>query len=441
MAIDFPASPTNGQTFTSGALVYTYDGTKWTAQPAGVTGGTKIEVGNTKAEIVDTGSDGTFAVTTEGTQRLSVTTTAVSSTLAVDHPLGAVGTPSITFTGDLNTGLWSPTADTLAASTAGAERLRVNSSGQVGIGTTTGSILSKVDVLAGTGGTIHEALCLVGGTNIVAGSGVRLRFSGNPENRFVRSAYIETEMTGTNAHNLKFATNAAGVEPVERMRIEADGAILLRREGYDANAGISASGIYLNAATSGSAGFTRTSAAPIWINRLSTDGTLVDFAQDTTVEGSISVSGTTVTYGGGHLARWSQLPNDEDPSALLKGTVMSNLDEMCEWGEEDNEQLNKTKVSDVEGDPNVAGVFVATSFSDDGPLDFFCAMTGDMIIRIAEGVTVQRGDLLMSAGDGTAKPQDDDIIRSKTVAKVTSTHVTCTYDDGSYCVPCVLMAC
>jgi hypothetical protein len=69
------------------------------------------------------------------------------------------------------------------------------------------------------------------------------------------------------------------------------------------------------------------------------------------------------------------------------------------------------------------------------------AMTGDMIIRIAQGVVVQRGDLLMSAGDGTAKPQGDDIVRSKTVAKVTSNHVTCTYNDGSYCVPCVLMAC
>ena len=89
-------------------------------------------------------------------------------------------------------------------------------------------------------------------------------------------------------------------------------------------------------------------------------------------------------------------------------------------GEEDNEQLNRMKVSDIEGDPNVAGVFVSTSFDEAGPLDFFCAMTGDMIIRIAEGVTVQRGDLLMSAGDGTAKPQGDDIVRSKTVAKVTS---------------------
>jgi hypothetical protein len=47
----------------------------------------------------------------------------------------------------------------------------------------------------------------------------------------------------------------------------------------------------------------------------------------------------------------------------------------------------------------------------------------------------------MSAGDGTAKPQGDDIVRSKTIAKVISTEITCTYDDGSYCVPCVLMAC
>jgi hypothetical protein len=120
---------------------------------------------------------------------------------------------------------------------------------------------------------------------------------------------------------------------------------------------------------------------------------------------------------------------------------MSNLDEMCEWGEEDNEQLNRTKVSDVEGDSNVAGVFVSTSFNDEGPFDFYVGMTGDMVIRIAQGTTVARGDLLMSAGDGTAKPQGDDIIRSKTIAKVTSTHVSETYADGSYCVPCVLMAC
>jgi hypothetical protein len=184
-----------------------------------------------------------------------------------------------------------------------------------------------------------------------------------------------------------------------------------------------------------------TSGSAVEIDRTTTDGDLIRFYQAGTLEGAISVAGTTVTYGGGHLARWSQLPNDDSPANLLKGTVMSNLEEMCQWEGEPNEQLNKTMVSSVEGDVNVAGVFVAPSPSDDGPLDFFLAMTGDMIIRIGEGVSVARGDLLMSAGDGTAKPQEDDIVRSKTIAKVVSAHVSCIYNDGSYCVPCVLMAC
>jgi hypothetical protein len=184
------------------------------------------------------------------------------------------------------------------------------------------------------------------------------------------------------------------------------------------------------------------SQANLYLNRQSSDGTLVFFRQANATEGSISVSGSTVSYNGGHLARWSQFPDGSHPE-LTKGTVMTNLDQMAAWvnpetGEpEENEQLNCMKVSDVEGDPNVAGVFV--NWDEAGDLNI--AMTGDMIIRIAQGVTVQRGDLLMSAGDGTAKPQGDDIIRSKTIAKVTSTHVTCTYEDGSYCVPCVLMAC
>ena len=71
--------------------------------------------------------------------------------------------------------------------------------------------------------------------------------------------------------------------------------------------------------------------------------------------------------------------------------------------------------------------------------DLNCAMTGDFVIRIAQGTTVARGDLLMSAGDGTAKDNNDDIIRSKTIgAKVTCSTVSTTYSDGSYCVPCVL---
>lgn len=199
------------------------------------------------------------------------------------------------------------------------------------------------------------------------------------------------------------------------------------------------------------AGFSTTFASVsdqvLLLNRMGTDGAVITFYNSGTGAGSISVSGTTVTYGGGHLARWSRLPSEERAD-IPKGTVMTNLDAMVVWEKPDgtiepNEQLNQTEISSVEGDPNVAGVFDHWDNDDEQGYDddFYLALTGDFIIRIAQGVTVQRGDLLMSAGDGTAKPQGDDIVRSKTIAKVTSTHVTCTYEDGSYCVPCVLMAC
>ncbi len=209
---------------------------------------------------------------------------------------------------------------------------------------------------------------------------------------------------------------------------------------------------------------------PFYLNKNNGDGILAAFYSEGTFEGNISVSGSTVSYNGGHLARWSQLADGSKDNTLVKGTVMTNLDKMAVWKHdavavgdtiqnavgtdmvataddvadaytEINEQLNCMAVSSVEGDPNVAGVFVNWDSTDDEYNDLNIAMTGDMVIRIKKGTTVNRGDLLMSAGDGTAKPQGDDIVRSKTIAKVTSTYVSNTYDDESYCVPCVLMAC
>ena len=46
-------------------------------------------------------------------------------------------------------------------------------------------------------------------------------------------------------------------------------------------------------------------------------------------------------------------------------------------------------------------------------------MINSKYCRIHKDQTVSKGDLLSSNGDGTAKEQDDDIIRSKTIGKVT----------------------
>ena len=240
---------------------------------------------------------------------------------------------------------------------------------------------------------------------------------------------------------LVFSTTPDGsASPTERMRITNSGAVLFVKQVRD----YTTEGIVLaQGATSGTdTSFVTNAGSVVTFSRGTNDGTILSLRQDGTEEGTISVSGTTVSYNGAHLSRWSQLASGAERTEILRGSILSNLDEMCEWGEEDNEQLNRMKVSTVEGDKNVSGVFQSWDDDDDTYTnDFYCAMTGDFIIRIAEGVTVERGDLLMSAGDGTAKPQDDDIIRSKTIAKVTSINVSCTYEDGSYCVPCVLMAC
>ena len=269
----------------------------------------------------------------------------------------------------------------------------------------------------------------------------KLGFQGYDGANYFSGAVIESLVDGTPGANdmpgrLVFSTTADGADsPTERMRINNAGNLLINKTVTDF--GTEGAAFY-----SGSLELTKNANTPLFINRLTDDGTLVSFHQASTLEGTISVSGTTVSYNGAHLSRWSQLPSGAERTEILRGSVLSNIDEMCEWGDENNEQLNRMKVSDVEGDKNVSGVFQAWDDDDDTYTnDFYCAMTGDFIIRIAEGVTVERGDLLMSAGDGTAKPQDDDIIRSKTIAKVTSTNVSCTYEDGSYCVPCVLMAC
>ena len=370
-------------------------------------GGASISAGDSKVEVTDTGSDGTIVFNTDN-----------------------------------------------------AERMRINSSGNVGIGTTNPSVKFQVE------GTIPEinfvsysdtnnygvthrfqtAKGSLASPTVVINGGELLTLiaQGHTGSAFASAASIRVQVDGTPGAGdmpgrIVFYTSPDGsAADTERVRITNNGDLLVGKTTSDtttAGCRFVASGVGV---------FVQSADQVLIVNRLTDDGSIVSIRQASTEEGTISVSGTTVSYNGGHLSRWAQMLTKPD---LLKGTVMSNLDEMnvytdAEGNPVDNEQLNKVKVSDVEGDVNVAGVFVNWTYDEAHQVDEInMAMTGDMIIRIGQGVIVQKGDLLMSAGDGTAKPQGDDIVRSKTVAKVTSNHVTCTYADGSYCVPCVLMAC
>jgi len=335
--------------------------------------------------------------------------------------------------------------DALIFYSSSSERLRIDSAGRLLVGATSGTteVAAKFQARAGTAAAQGTIMLSRGAANPTNAQTIgEILFTDLNEGQGAKIQAVPEANWASNDYpcRLAFFTTADNASsPTERMRIKNDGVININTTNNNPPVNSVIGTAFrvdgsINTATSG------TKALTIGLN--ASDGTLIEFRQAGTAEGSITVSGSTVSYNGGHLSRWSQLASGGERTEILRGSVLSNLDEMCEWGEEDNEQLNRMKVSDVEGDRNVAGVFQDWDDDDDTYVnDFYCAMTGDFVIRIAQGTTVVHGDLLMSAGDGTAKPQDDDIIRSKTIAKVTSTTVSKTYSDNSYCVPCVLMAC
>ena len=423
-------------------------------------------------------------------------------------------TEEATISTDANGGLIfggnSGAGELIFKTSSGTERVRITSGGNVGIGTASPS--TKLEINGGTDNNIVRIVSTDANANIefadntttsglqIGANGDNMKFGisgaeamridssgdifigtssdiapANGTNLYISDGTISRiglEKTGSNAR--KFSINNGGTyfsvydetADAERMRIDSSGNLLVGITTNPASQSGTTTGGQAFIANSYSA-FSRVGGVTAYFNRQYSDGDVIAIRQDGSDEGFISVSGTTVTYGGGHLARWSRLLDNSKDTTIVKGTVMINLNEMVEWSHdevlwtdedelpdgvsvgdvkksaytEDNEQLNKMAVSSVEGDANVAGVFVSWHNDDDGFNDMIVAMTGDMVIRIAQGTTVARGDLLMSAGDGTAKPQGDDIVRSKTIAKVTSTNVSHTYDDGTYLVPCVLMAC
>ena len=333
---------------------------------------------------------------------------------------------------------------------ADATAITIDSSEQVGIGTTAMSSYYAKDLVLGASN--QGGITITGATT---DTGQYIMFADGTSGADRYRGYIQY------AHDSNLFV--IGTDGAERLRINSSGELSVGSTSTTpAQSNIAGA---LSFRPTGQLEVSANNTQAAFFNR-TTDGTVINIIHEGSSEGTISVSGSTVSYNGGHLARYSRLTNDKKDTSIVKGTVMTNLDEMVVWKHEkklwtkddelpdgvsvgdvkkdayteDNEQLNKMAVSSVEGDVNVAGVFVNWD-NDDDFNDMNVAMTGDMVIRIAKGTTVARGDLLMSAGDGTAKPQDDDIVRSKTIAKVTSTNVSHTYDDGTYLVPCVVMAC
>jgi hypothetical protein len=165
--------------------------------------------GDLNTGVFSPGAD-QVAISTNGAQRLTVDTAATTSTLPVVHPLGAVGTPSITFTGDLNTGIYSPAADTIAFVEGGAEAMRITSDGRLGLGTS--SPATTLDV----NGTVTCGT--VGGVSISLANGSAIRNSASAAN----AIYFDTSFGSATHGSFEFRSSNAGTT---RMIIDSAGRV------------------------------------------------------------------------------------------------------------------------------------------------------------------------------------------------------------------------
>jgi hypothetical protein len=138
---------------------------------------------------------------------------------ALVNPLGSAAAPSLTFTGDTNTGVYSPGADQVAISTNGTGRLFVDAGGRVGVGDTdpsTATYSTRLSVVGNTtsGNPLSQANA----------SAIRIQCNAYPEST-TGAFYLMHDGGGDGSivstrsvGNLKFAT-----ANTERMRLDSSG--------------------------------------------------------------------------------------------------------------------------------------------------------------------------------------------------------------------------
>jgi len=281
------------------------------------------------------------------------------------------------------------------------------------------------------------------------------------------------------ADNIRFLTQTGSNTAEERMRILSGGGVVITKTSETVD------DVGHEFRPTGLAVHTRNQDPPMLLNREGNDGDIVEFEGDGNKEGTISVSGSTISYNAFTGSHWSRLSDNSKPT-ILRGTVMESLDTMINWYnlhftdsdgkkqelphvltgsqsagdkitydhngtdyeativKEDDVKHMESKVSTTSEAKNVYGVFSAWDEDGEGYNDFYVASVGTYVIRVHKDETVAKGDLLQSNGDGTAKKLAGSTsitadVLSTVFAKVLSNTKIETYSDGSYIVPCSLM--
>jgi hypothetical protein len=213
-------APTGFQTF--GTAIGNGNNTFYT-----IAGGSEWEVGIGTYTAAGTTLSRDTVLSSSAGGTTKVTFSAGTKDVFVDYPagkavyqdgsitaaLGTVTAPSYSFTGDTNTGMFSPAADFVALSTAGVERLRIRSNGRVGVNVDPGS---QFQVRSPASDTMAE-IAVLQAINVAGTDSHGLAVSADPTANIVQLA-----STGNNVGGFTFLTGGT-----ERMRLDSGGNFLI----------------------------------------------------------------------------------------------------------------------------------------------------------------------------------------------------------------------
>jgi hypothetical protein len=208
---------------------------------------------------------------------------------AVITAAGAVNTPAYTTNGDTNTGIYFPAADTIAFTEGGAEAMRINSSGNVGIGTS--SPLTALNV-NGTGGELLR-ISVTSNAGVIQEPALGFATGVTNTHPAAKISALEFDASDSRASLLFYTRGSnADVAPTERMRIASSGNVGI---------GTTTASAKFNVVSSGDVAYFETSGSTATCSYFKVPGTTAYYAlfqnSSGTNIGSIrTTDGTTVQY-------------------------------------------------------------------------------------------------------------------------------------------------